>query len=127
MRPEPNQRLEPYRLTVGDMASPAGVNWGCFTVTTSGGALLRIISSGNDPLYGWEHVSVSVADRIPTWEEMCLVKTMFWEDEETVFQFHPARNKYVNFHPYVLHLWRRHGVEPELPPAILIAPEDPLI
>ena len=37
---------------------------------------------------GWDHVSVSPANRnrqvCPTWEEMCEVKEIFWEDEEEV-------------------------------------------
>lgn len=40
---------------------------------------------------GWEHVSVSYRRRTPTWNEMCKVKEMFWNDEETVVQYHPKR------------------------------------
>ena len=41
---------------------------------------------------GWEHVSVSYRRRVPTWAEMCKVKDMFWNDEETVVQYHPKKN-----------------------------------
>src|SRR3990167_1899538 len=71
----------------------------------------------------WEHVSVSMTNRTPTWEEMCFVKNLFWEDEETVVQFHPKKSEYRNLHPYCLHLWKRVGEEFELPPAIAVAPE----
>lgn len=60
---------------------------------------------------GWEHVSVSVGRkgekqrRCPTWEEMCWIKNWFWDEEDCVIQFHPAKSEYVNLHPYVLHLW----------------------
>ena len=64
---------------------------------------------------GWEHVSVSFPNRCPTWEEMCIVKEMFWRDEETVVQYHPKKSEYVNLHPYCLHLWKKIGVEYELP------------
>lgn len=71
----------------------------------------------------WEHVSVQVADplgggvkRTPTWSEMCLVKGMFWDREDTVIQLHPPRSRYVDVHPYVLHLWRKVGFEQPLPP-----------
>lgn len=30
---------------------------------------------------GWEHVSVSLRNRCPTWDEMCLVKDIFWRDD----------------------------------------------
>jgi hypothetical protein len=65
---------------------------------------------------GWEHVSVSYPNRCPSWDEMCKVKAMFWNDEETVVQYHPKKSKYKNLHPYCLHLWRKCGEDFELPP-----------
>lgn len=65
---------------------------------------------------GWEHVSVCVlvaqgknrpySSRMPTWEEMCHIKKIFWEPGEVVMQLHPAEKDYVNNHHHVLHLWR---------------------
>lgn len=75
---------------------------------------------GSDGLERWEHVSVSREDRCPTWEEMCMVKALFWEDEETVIQIHPPKSQYVNRHKFCLHLWRYVGVEQQLPPRHLI-------
>ena len=57
--------------------------------------------------FGWEHVSVSLVDRCPTWQEMCFVKSLFWGDDDLVVQFHPPESEYVNSHPFCLHLWRR--------------------
>ena len=55
---------------------------------------------------GWEHVSVELyARRLPTWEEMCYIKELFWEDEEEVVQIHPKHSHYVNI-TEALHLWR---------------------
>ena len=65
---------------------------------------------------GWEHVSVSLKNRCPTWEEMCTVKDIFWGDEECVVQYHPPKSEYVNTHPYCLHLWKKIGSEFETPP-----------
>lgn len=62
--------------------------------------------------FGWEHVSVSIGEvgkkskRVPNWAEMCYVKDLFWDEEDTVIQFHPAKSQYVNLHEFVLHLWR---------------------
>jgi hypothetical protein len=99
--------------------SPEGAMWGFFRLGS-----LRIISSGTpkfvDPIQ-WEHVSVSLPDRVPTWEEMDRVKSLFWDDEETVVQFHPARSAYVNAMPFCLHLWKRIGVEFALPPRETLA------
>jgi hypothetical protein len=74
------------------------------------------MSSGVDDIHGWEHVSVSLRNRTPTWEEMSFVKNLFWKDDETVIQFHPKKSEYINRHPYVLHLWRKIGQDYELPP-----------
>lgn len=61
---------------------------------------------------GWEHVSVSLEkNESPSWRIMCYVKDLFWDKEDTVIQFHPAKSEYVKVHPYCLHLWRPIGVE----------------
>jgi hypothetical protein len=65
---------------------------------------------------GWEHVSVSLRNRFPNWDEMCAVKALFWGPEETVVQFHVAPDRAVNPHPYVLHLWRHSDWPDLLPP-----------
>lgn len=60
---------------------------------------------------GMEHVSVSPynKNKIPTWEEMCMVKNMFFKKDEMAVQIHPTEDRYV--HGYrglnnVLHIWR---------------------
>src|SRR5262245_51606666 len=75
---------------------------GSFVLKHNGIEFLIVASWG----MGWEHVSVSTEDRTPTWEEMCWVKDLFWDEEECVVQYHPPRSKHVNIHPYCLHLWR---------------------
>lgn len=64
----------------------------------------------------WEHVSVSYSRRCPTWEEMCRVKDMFWNEDECVIEYHPPKSEYINRHPYCLHLWRKCGENFETPP-----------
>jgi hypothetical protein len=79
---------------------------------------LRVIASSGG---GWEHVSVSLTSkRIPRWVEMCKVKDLFFEDEETVVQYHPKKAEYVNNVSYVLHLWKKKGSEFELPPSLMV-------
>jgi len=53
---------------------------------------------------------------------MAWVKSMFFEDEETVIQFHPPKSEYVNYHPFCLHLWRIVGEAFPLPPSICVGP-----
>lgn len=74
---------------------------------------VTIVASWNG---GWEHVSISMNKRCPTWDEMCMVKDIFWDEEECVIQYHPPKSVYVNNHPYCLHLWKKVGVKFELPP-----------
>jgi hypothetical protein len=78
---------------------------------------VRVIASDG---FGWEHVSVSLVNRVPSWREMCMVKRMFWDAEDVVVQFHPPESEYVNMHPHCLHLWRPVGVEIPRPPSILV-------
>jgi len=116
MRPEPNLMVDRFRKQHPKLgASAPGANWGWFEVPFKG-SLLRVMSSGMaDDRTGWEHVSVSCADRVPTWEEMSHIKALFWSDGETVVQFHPRRDQYVNEMPFCLHLWKRSGTEYQLP------------
>lgn len=57
---------------------------------------------------GWEHVSVSPYVRriTPSWDDMCALKEMFFDDEEMVLQFHTRKSQYVNKMENCLHLWR---------------------
>lgn len=81
------------------------------------GRLLNVMASDG---MGWDHVSVSLQNRCPNWREMSYVKSLFWDDSETVAQFHPKKSEYINNHPHCLHLWKQQGVEFELPPSITV-------
>lgn len=83
----------------------------------AGAVPLKIIASDGA---GWEHVSVSLPTRCPTWDEMAFVKSVFWDAGDCVVQFHPPESEYVNNHPFCLHLWRstRHAFP--LPDSILV-------
>jgi hypothetical protein len=81
---------------------------------------LRIIASRG---MGWEHVSVSLPDRCPTWEEMCLVKLLFFGPKETVMQLHVPDEDNISYQQYCLHLWKPiHKTIPR-PPTILVGPK----
>ena len=55
---------------------------------------------------GWEHLSVSMPSKTPSWDQMCMMKEIFWDDEEEAFEYHPKKSEYVNIHPHCLHIWR---------------------
>ncbi len=71
---------------------------------------------------GWEHVSVSPAKRnyIPTWDDMCQLKDIFFRDDEAVIQIHPPKDQYVNNMSNCLHLWRCTYKPMVLPPSVLV-------
>lgn len=93
--------------------------------TIKGYNILVIASNGA----GWDHVSVTLWNcqktpkpvlRCATWLDMCHVKNIFFEEFETVIQFHPPKESYVNTHPYCLHLWRKQDFEIPVPERILV-------
>lgn len=118
--------FDKWRLSKQDEFQIFGVNTeypeteGVFNVERRGGReVLRIIASAGE---GWDHVSVSLVNRCPTWAEMSWVKSQFFHDDDAVMQLHVAATNHLNVHPYCLHLWRpwaRVGVIP-LPPSIMV-------
>ena len=71
---------------------------------------------------GWEHVSVCPYKRhiVPSWDDMCKLKDMFFKDDEVVVQYHPAKSEYVNNMPNCLHLWRPFEEVMPTPPSIMV-------
>lgn len=118
MRPTPNSLVELYRVVAGPMRSDVSYgNNGQFSIPgPMHEKLLAQVSDGG----GWEHVSVSTRRRIPTWDEMQFVKRLFWDDEETVIQYHPAQSRYVNTCGFCLHLWRPVGQMVPMPPIWMV-------
>lgn len=121
MREKPNELLEKSRVTWGRLASDSSYgNNGAFIIDGNDspyGTKLNIVASDGG---GWEHVSVDAGKRCPTWDEMCFVKDLFWRRDETVIQYHPAEDDYVNMHATTLHLWKPVGKDIPLPPPILV-------
>ena len=70
---------------------------------------------------GWDHVSIAplIYNRIPSWDDMSTLKDIFFQDEETVIEYHPPKSQYVNTMQNCLHLWRPQNAEIPLPPSIL--------
>jgi hypothetical protein len=125
MRKNLSTETENGRILFGYYGSPPNCGpAGAFKLPSpQNGEELRIISSGDGPeTEGWEHVSVSLHSRCPLWDEMCFIKDLFWEPEECVFQLHPPKSLYINFHPYALHLWRNSDYQIPLPPSIFVGP-----
>ncbi len=117
---------EKYRITtpigqVGVTTKEAGNN-GAFKFKIDSNTLVCCIASDG---FDWEHVSVQVLNgnnktRIPSWDIMCKVKSLFWGSESRVLQYHPPKSEYVNNHPHVLHLWRPTDKKMPFPPSVMV-------
>lgn len=110
---------EQFRVKTGHFkTSEEDGNNGLFVLSINKCSFAVIASDG----MGWEHVSVSLLKSIasPTWDEMCIIKDLFWDKNDCVVQFHPPESEYVNNHPSCLHLWRKIGSEFETPPKMLV-------
>lgn len=108
--------LNKYRLKTGDYRSRDTDTFGAFYIPRLSHELKILATDGEGFSPKWEHVSVSLPNRTPNWDEMCFVKDLFWGEEETVIQIHPPKSKYVNQHPNCLHLWRSPDQPIILPP-----------
>ena len=103
-----------------------GDSFGYFVIPgrAANGRRLQVIASDGEEC-DWDHVSVSLPDsptKCPSWDEMSIIKELFFEDTETVVQFHPPKEDHVSFHDGCLHLWRWRGEMPR-PPSILVGPK----
>lgn len=76
--------------------------WG---VRGKGHGLAIIISIDTREDEDWIHVSVSRKSRVPSYEDLCLVKQDFIGDDREAYQKFPKASEHVNTHPYCLHLW----------------------
>lgn len=74
--------------------------------------------------YGWDHVSMSKQKHTPSWNEMCWLKGLFFDDEETVMQLHPPKSEWISNHDNCLHLWRPIDQTIPMPPSMLVGLKD---
>lgn len=110
---------EQFRVKTGPMASGKSYgNNGAFIVSSLkfSHKFNTIASDGEF----WEHVSVSVFNRCPTWQEMSYIKDLFWDDDDCVMQLHVPKADWINNHPFTLHLWRPIGIEIPRPLQVMV-------
>ena len=53
----------------------------------------------------WLHVSASRDGMLPTWADMREVKQVFLGPKREAYMVLPPDERYINDHPFVLHLW----------------------
>lgn len=83
-------------------------------------SMVRVIATAGED---WDHVSVSLENRTPLWEEMEQVKRLFFKETETAMQLHVPPAEHIDHHPNCLHIWRHHWVEITRPPEWMIGPK----
>jgi hypothetical protein len=131
MRKQPTIPIELGRVTEGPLGSePFSGCQGAYVVPSPFSKYMEIelrilCADGEDDIAeGWEHVSVSLSFRTPTWGEMDWVKRQFWENEEAAFQLHPAASHFINNHPHCLHIWKHKQLICPTPPGIFVGKKD---
>jgi hypothetical protein len=112
--------LNIHRLTTPDVARL----WGDYGDSTCGafmipfqGIVLKVIASSGG---GWDHVSVSLPNRCPSWDEMSYIKSLFFKDDEMAIQYHMPAAKHINIHNFCLHLWRPYKGQVPTPPTEMV-------
>lgn len=78
---------------------------------------LRVIVSTADFPDGrdWMHISVSRKDRLPSWDDLKLVKNTFAGVQRVAYQVIAPADEHVNIHDFCLHLWTPLTGERPLP------------
>lgn len=77
------------------------------TYVSAGG--LRVVHSVDllDDGTFWDHLSVSRPERLPSWDDLVLVKETFIGLEREALQLFPLRSEYMNLCKHCLHIWAR--------------------
>ena len=71
---------------------------------------------------GWYHASVAPYKRriMPSYEDMCQLKNIFWTEDEDVIHIYPKKINYVNNIENCLHLWSCKYTSMILPPSCFV-------
>lgn len=71
---------------------------------------------------GWYHASISPYKKriIPSYEDMCQVKDIFWKEDEDVIHVFPRKENHVNNVENCLHLWSCYYAPMLLPPSCFV-------
>jgi hypothetical protein len=109
-------RANRWRVREGKYASTeaAGFN-GWFLVPLDGEIWQVCIADG----MGFRHLSVTNHQKkmLPPWKILCRLKDAFFADDETVVLYIPAKDDYIDLHPFVHHLWS--PIDQELPKPLI--------
>ena len=109
---------EKFRIETGKFKSDETYgNNGAFILPLPNDSDLIVIASDK---MGWEHVSLSHANRLPTWRELAEIKNFFWDEEDCVVQYLVPKSQHKNIHEFCLHLWRPVDGKFPMPPKEMV-------
>lgn len=85
---------------------------------------LRAILSGQRAADGrrWLHLSLSRKKRPRSWDELSAARDALLPPDRYAYQVLPPRDRWVNIHPYCLHLWCPLDGGPPLPDVSALLP-----
>ena len=89
-----------------------GEDGAAFLIARGNLSPMRVIASWGN---GWDHVSVSLKDRTPKYQEMKAIKRLFFKPGEWAVEYHPPAEDYVSINDNVLHLWRPQNLDFPIP------------
>lgn len=95
-----------------ELKEPSKILWSKIQSGEDGSAYqhingLMVISSWavEDDGKKWQHVSMSRKSRLPSYDDIQMVKEHFIGDDSKALMVFPSKDKHVNIHKFCLHLW----------------------
>lgn len=82
--------------------SPQRLGW--WRHKSNGLAVIETVNRERDDRL-WHHVSVRRACRLPTVDDLKLVRADFVGEDRECYSIFPPASRWVNTHPFALHLW----------------------
>ena len=99
-------RILPANWRRMDPPSIAAVYGATYYVSSSG---VRVVVGAE--IYSdsstWLHVSMSRAGKLPSWDDVAMVRRVFVPADRTAIQVLPPTDEHINDMPHCLHLWAR--------------------
>jgi hypothetical protein len=76
-------------------------------------ASVIVTTAQQDDGLDWTHASLAHEDRLPSYEELVLLRSAVWGSTGWAFQVFAPPTSHVNIHRFALHLWgRADGANP---------------
>lgn len=103
----------PFRISILPPNWSEGKNYGPCRVYFAENGIKILHGKENHDGKWWDHVSISAANRMPTFEELKDIKNILIGRDKKAIQIFPNEKEYINLHPYFLHIF--HSDEDGLP------------